>query len=80
MQRGITKRTQINSSWTDIITASLVPVLQSMKTRNDGMEGVENQWAHSISPRPLQTPQTSNGLVGVWGPYASLLLATEQIN
>ena len=33
MQRGITKRTQINSSWTDI-TASLVPVLQNMKWRN----------------------------------------------
>ena len=38
MQRGITKQTQINSSWTDI-AASLMPVtlLQNMKTGNDGM-------------------------------------------
>ena len=51
MQRGITKRTQINSSWTDI-TTSLVPVLQNMKTGKDGMECVENQCAHSIPPLP----------------------------
>ena len=35
MQQGITKQTQINSSWTDM-TTSLVPVLQNMKTGNDG--------------------------------------------
>ena len=50
MQRGITKRTQINTSWTDIITTSLMPVLPNMKTRNDRMECVENQSAHSIPP------------------------------
>ena len=52
MQRGITKRTQINSSWTGIITASLMLVLQNTKTRNDGTEWVENQCAHSIPPLP----------------------------
>ena len=49
MQRGITRQTQINSSWTDI-TTGLVPGPQSMKTGNDGMECVENQCAHSIPP------------------------------
>ena len=52
MQRGITKRTQINSSWTDTITAGLAPVLQNMKTRNDRTEFVENQYAHSTTPLP----------------------------
>ena len=52
MQQGITKRTQINLSWTDIITASLMSVLQNMKTRNEGTECVENQCAHSILPLP----------------------------
>ena len=51
MQPGITKQTQINSSWLDI-TASLVPVLQNMKTGNDGTECVEKQSAHSIPPFP----------------------------
>ena len=40
MQQGITKLTQINSSWTDI-TTSLVPILQNMKTGNDGTECIE---------------------------------------
>ena len=53
MQRGITKRTQINSSWMDIITASLMPVLQNMKMGNDGKECIEKQSAHSIPPLPL---------------------------
>ena len=44
MKRGITKRTQINSSWTDI-TASLMPVLQNMKT-SDGTECIEKQSAN----------------------------------
>ena len=48
MQQGITKRTQINSSLTDIKT-SLMPGLHSM---NDGTECVENQSAHSIPPLP----------------------------
>ena len=70
MQRGITKWTQINSSWTDIITASLVPVLQSMKTRNDGTECVENQshtarWFASTPPI-----RESNGS-DVWRPTSS---------
>ena len=51
MQRDITKWTQINSSWADI-TASLMPVLQNMKTRNDGTECIENQSAHSIPTLP----------------------------
>ena len=51
MQQGITKLTQINSSWTDI-TTSLVPVLQNMKTGNDGTECIEKQSAHSIPPLP----------------------------
>ena len=51
MQRGITKRTQINLSWTDI-TACLVPVLQNMKTRNDGTDCIEKQRTHSICPLP----------------------------
>ena len=51
MQWGITKWTQINSSWKDI-TASLVPVLQNMKTVNDGTECIEKQSAHSIPPLP----------------------------
>ena len=51
MQWGITKWTQINLSWTDI-TTSLVPVLQSITMRNDRMECIENQCAHSISPLP----------------------------
>ena len=50
-QRGITKRTQINLSWMDI-TASLVPVLQTMKTGNDGTECTEKQ----SSPHPSHTP------------------------
>ena len=49
MQWGITKRTQINSSWMDI-TASLVQGLQNVKTGNDGMECIEKQSAHSICP------------------------------
>ena len=49
MQRGITKRTQINSSWTGI-TASLVSVLQNMKTGNDGTECIEKQSRQSILP------------------------------
>ena len=51
-QRGITKRTQMNSSWMDIITAGVMSVLQSMKTRNDVTECGENQSAHSILPLP----------------------------
>ena len=51
MQQGITKRTQINSSWMDTIT-SLVPVLQNMKTGNDGTECIEKQCAHNILPLP----------------------------
>ena len=51
MQQDITKQTQINSSWTDV-TASLMPVLQNMKTGNDGMECIENQSAYSILPLP----------------------------
>ena len=50
MQQGITKWTQINPSWTDMITTSLVPVLQNMKTGNDGTECLEKQSAHSIPP------------------------------
>ena len=49
MQQGITKWTQFNLSWTDI-PASLVPVLQNMKTGNDRMECIEKQGAHSIPP------------------------------
>ena len=51
MQRGITKWTQISSSWTDI-AASLVPatLLQNMKTGNDGTECIEKKSAHSIPP------------------------------
>ena len=49
MQWSITKQTQINSSWTDIITVSLMPLLQNMKTRNDGMECI-NQCAHIFLP------------------------------
>ena len=49
MQWGITKRTQINSSWMDI-TACLVQGLQNVKTGNDGMECIEKQSAHSICP------------------------------
>ena len=37
MQWGITKQTQINSSLM-YIAASLMPVLQNMKTGNDGTE------------------------------------------
>ena len=69
MQRGITKRTQINLSWTDIITASLMLVLQNMKTRNDGAECIENQqysappthYADSLAHRQSEYPvaQTS---------------------
>ena len=51
MQQGITKPTQINSSWTDIAT-SLVPVLQKMKTENDRMECIEKQSAHRILSLP----------------------------
>ena len=67
MQQGITKLTQINSSWTDI-TTSLVPVLQNMKTGNDGMECIEKQrtairmaiqLAHNQSENPMA--QTTNG-------------------
>ena len=49
MQRGITRRTQINWSWMDI-TTSLVLVLQSMKTGNDGTGCIEKQSACSIPP------------------------------
>ena len=38
MQRGITKQTQINSSWTDIITASLMWVLQMKLHKQEMME------------------------------------------
>ena len=51
MQQGITKLTQINLSWTDQ-TTDLVPVLQNMKTGNDGTECKEKQNAHSILPLP----------------------------
>ena len=53
MQRGITKQTQINLSWTDI-AASLVPVtlLQNMKTGNDRTECIEKQSSHSFPPLP----------------------------
>ena len=54
MQQGITKQTQINSSWMDI-TASLVPVLQNMKTRNDGTDCLEKQRVF----RPSHTPHTA---------------------
>ena len=53
-QQGITKRTQINSSWKDI-TASLMPVLQNMKTENDGAECIEKRSSHSIPPFPHTT-------------------------
>ena len=43
MQRGITKRTQINPSWTDITT--------SMKTGNDGTECTEKQSWHTANQR-----------------------------
>ena len=52
MQRVITKQTLINSSWEDI-TASLVPILQNMKTRHGGMECLEK--AHTVF-RPSHTP------------------------
>ena len=52
IQQGITKQTQINLSWTDIITTSLMPALQNMKTRNDRTERVENQSTQSIPPLP----------------------------
>ena len=55
MQRGITNWTQINSSWMDIVTASLMPVLQNMKTRNDETVCIETN-AHTVFC-PSHTPR-----------------------
>ena len=49
MQWDITKQTLLGVSWTDM-TASLVRVLQNMKTGNDGTECAEKQSTHSIPP------------------------------
>ena len=52
----------MNSSWMNI-TASLMPVLQNMKTENDRIECIEKQSAHSIPPlqhTPLIHEHTAN--------------------
>ena len=62
------------------ITASLVPVFQNMKTRNDGTECVENQSAHSILPLPhtaLIHHHTTNQRVQWLDSQTSLMLHVE---